>query len=168
MEKLKERLALAERAVSKLEELASMDEWTEVERDAMIQRFEFSYEILWKCAKDYLRVFEGIDAASPRRVIRECQRIGILSAEQTEMALRMSGDRNLTTHTYDEEFAVELSARMKDYGKLLRNWLEKIRFDRKKLKKIPVKSYAIMFSNDRHSPNRDFVFPILFDDSGNW
>ena len=32
MEKLKERLALAERAVSKLEELASMDEWTEVER----------------------------------------------------------------------------------------------------------------------------------------
>ena len=67
MEKLKERLALAERAVSKLEELASMDEWTEVERDAMIQRFEFSYEILWKCAKDYLRVFEGIDAASPRR-----------------------------------------------------------------------------------------------------
>ena len=81
MEKLKERLALAERAVSKLEELASMDEWTEVERDAMIQRFEFSYEILWKCA-------------------------------------------------YDEEFAVELSARMKDYGELLRNWLEKIRFDR--------------------------------------
>lgn len=37
MEKLKERLALAERVVSKLEELASKDEWTEVERDAMIQ-----------------------------------------------------------------------------------------------------------------------------------
>ena len=27
--------------------------------------------------------------------------------------------------------------------------------------KIPVKSYAIMFSNDRHSPNRDFVYSIL-------
>lgn len=25
------------------------------------------------------------------------------------------------------------------------------------IQKIPVKSYAIMFSNDRHSPNRDFV-----------
>ncbi len=24
--------------------------------------------------------------------------------------------------------------------------------------KIPVKSYAIMFSNDRYSPNRDFVY----------
>ncbi len=69
---------------------------------------------------------EGIDAASPRRVIRECQRLGILFPEQTEMALYMSGDRNLTTHIYDEEFAVELSARMKDYGKLLRTWLKKI------------------------------------------
>jgi len=53
-------------------------------------------------------------------------KIGILSAEQTEMYLRMSGDRNLTIHPYDEEFAVKLSARMKDYGKLLRNWLGKI------------------------------------------
>ena len=34
--------------------------------------------------------------------------------------------------------------------------------------KIPVKSYAIMLRNDRHSPNRDFVFSILFDDTGNW
>ena len=34
--------------------------------------------------------------------------------------------------------------------------------------KIPVKSYAIVLSNDRYSPNRDFVFPILFDDTGNW
>lgn len=25
-----------------------------------------------------------------------------------------------------------------------------------------------MLSNDRHSPNRDFLFPILFDDTGNW
>lgn len=42
------------------------------------------------------------------------------------MSLRMSEDRNLTIHPYDEEFAVELPARMKDDGKLLRNWLEKI------------------------------------------
>lgn len=126
MEKLRERLSLAERAVSKLEELVSHNEWTEVERDAMIQRFGFSYEIVWKCAKDYLRVVEDIDAASPRRVIRDCQRIGMLSAEQTEMALRMSGDRNLTTHTYDEDFAILLACRMKDYGRLLRVWLDKI------------------------------------------
>lgn len=34
--------------------------------------------------------------------------------------------------------------------------------------KIPVKSYAVILSNDSYSPNRDFVFPILFDDTGNW
>lgn len=36
MEKLRERLALAERAVSKLEELSSRNEWTEVERAAIV------------------------------------------------------------------------------------------------------------------------------------
>lgn len=66
MEKLNERMILAEHAVTKLEELLSQEEWTEIERDAMIQRFEFSYEILWKCAKDYLRIFEDIDSASTR------------------------------------------------------------------------------------------------------
>lgn len=126
MEKLNERMILAERAVTKLEELLSQEEWTEIERDAMIQRFEFSYEILWKCAKDYLRIFEDIDSASPRRVIRDCHRVGILSMEQTEMALRMAGDRKLTTHTYDEAFAMLLTSRMKDYGRLLREWLDKL------------------------------------------
>ena len=46
--------------------------------------------------------------------------------------------------------------------------INSLRYPYNILYKIPVKSYAIMFSNDRHSPNRDFVFPILFDDTGNW
>lgn len=37
---------------------------------------------------------------------------------------------SVLNYEISEEFAVELSARMKDYGKLLRTWLEKIRFDR--------------------------------------
>ena len=36
MEKLRERLSLAERAVSKLEELVSHNEWTEVELAAIV------------------------------------------------------------------------------------------------------------------------------------
>lgn len=46
--------------------------------------------------------------------------------------------------------------------------INSLRYPYNILYKIPVKSYAIMFSNDRHSPNRDFVCPILFDDAGNW
>ena len=49
-----------------------------MERDALIQRFEFSFELLWKCAKEYLYVEEGIDAASPKKVIRCCRELGLL------------------------------------------------------------------------------------------
>ena len=126
MERLIERVTLANKALDRLAELAGKEAVSDVERDALIQRFEFSYELLWKCAKDYLRVNEGLDSASPRRVIRDCHVAGLLSDEETEMALRMAADRNLTVHTYDEDFAQKLSVRIADYAKLLRTWLDRM------------------------------------------
>ena len=58
MERLKERIVLAGQALQRLHELALRVDLTEVERDALIQRFEFSFEIVWKVAKDYLSVEE--------------------------------------------------------------------------------------------------------------
>lgn len=111
----------------KLHELTIKEDMTEVERDAMIQRFEFSFEILWKCAKEYLFVHEGIDVASPKKVIRACREIGMFDENQTKTALIMADDRNLTTHTYDEEFAENMAKRMERYDQLLHDWLDEIK-----------------------------------------
>lgn len=126
MEKMRERFELASKALIKLSELIDKDELSEVERDALIQRFEFSYELLWKCGKDYLRVQEGIDSASPRKVMRDCRVVGILSNDEVQIALKMVEDRNLTAHTYDEEFAIELVGRMKTYFNLMKVWLDRM------------------------------------------
>ncbi|MGM9517652.1 HI0074 family nucleotidyltransferase substrate-binding subunit [Acidaminococcus timonensis] len=126
MEKIQERFELAQKALNKLHELASKTELNDVERDALIQRFEFSFEILWKCAKEYLYTEEGIDAASPKKVIRYCRELGILDEEQTVQALQMADDRNLTTHTYDESFAKAVVERIREYDPLLQTWLEKL------------------------------------------
>ncbi len=126
MEKIQERFELAQKALNKLHELASKTELNDVERDALIQRFEFSFEILWKCAKEYLYTEEGIDAASPKKVIRCCRELGILDEEQTTQALQMADDRNLTTHTYDESFAKAVVERIREYDPLLQTWLEKL------------------------------------------
>ena len=115
MEKIQERLELAQKVLNKLHELASKTELSDVERDALIQRFEFSFEILWKCAKEYLYAEEGIDAASPKKVIRCCRELGL-----------MAEDRNLTTHTYDELFARAVVKRIRAYDHLLQNWLENL------------------------------------------
>lgn len=80
MEKIQERIKTA---LVKLHELAVKSDLSEVERDALIQRFEFSFELLWKCVKEYLYVEEGIDAASPKKVIRCCWELGLLDEGQT-------------------------------------------------------------------------------------
>lgn len=50
-------------------------------RDATIQRFEFTYELLWKTLKIYLQDIHGVRAVSPRQVFKEAYSLGTGSVE---------------------------------------------------------------------------------------
>ncbi|MCL6594505.1 MAG: nucleotidyltransferase substrate binding protein [Alicyclobacillus sp.] len=80
-------------------------------RDATVQRFEYTFEAVWKAAKQYLSDMEGIDQASPKGVVRSCREVGVLSPADAELALEMADDRNLTVHTYNEELAEDIYER---------------------------------------------------------
>ena len=54
MERLKGRNAVAEQAFNTFEEVMEIIEPTTIERDAAIQRFEFTFEAIWKTAKQML------------------------------------------------------------------------------------------------------------------
>ena len=126
-ESMKKRFQGAEKALTKLHEGGQKDSLTEMERDGLIQRFEFAFEIMWKCGKDYLLDREGLDVASPKKVIRSLREVGLFSDEETEQALKMVDDRNLTAHTYDETMAVALAQRIIEYEKLLLEWLMRMK-----------------------------------------
>lgn len=113
-------------ALARLHEVVIRDDLSDLERDGLIQRFEFCFEILWKCAKDYLREVEGIDAASPKNVIRMSRNVGLLTDEETEQALAMVNDRNSTSHMYDENMAVLLADHIKEYETLMQRWYQKM------------------------------------------
>ena len=113
------RMETAGRALEKLHEGVAKGELTEMERDGLIQRFEFCFEIMWKCGKDYLLDREGLVVASPKKVIRALYEVGLLNAAETESTLQMVDDRNMTAHTYDEKYAIELAERIKGYEKIL-------------------------------------------------
>ena len=127
MESMTERMKKAGDALVRLHEVAIRDELSDLERDGFIQRFEFCFEILWKCAKDYLRDVEGLDAASPKKVIRMSREVGLLTDEETEQALEMANDRNQTSHMYDEQMAIELVERIKGYDALMQRWYRKMK-----------------------------------------
>lgn len=125
MERFEKDLVTSTRVLQKLQELATRNVGTlsEMDRDAMIKRFEFCFELVWKTAKDYLWEIEGIEAASPKKVIRVCREQALLTTEEAMFALQMTDDRNLTAHTYDEIFAQAMAACIKNYANLLEAWL---------------------------------------------
>jgi len=94
-------------------------------RDAAIQRFEYTFEALWKFLKDYLNVHEGIIANSPKSCFREIFSLGFLNEEETVKCLEMTDRRNDTSHTYKEKIAQIIYEKIPGYYKLMRTLLEK-------------------------------------------
>ena len=78
---------------------------TEIERAGIIQFFEMTIELSWKLLKDYLEAME-YEVKSPRETIKQSFQHGII--ENGHVWIDALSDRNLTTHTYDEELAVKM------------------------------------------------------------
>lgn len=102
MERLRERLEVARRALATLSELVGESDVSPIVRDAAIQRFEYSHEAVWKAAQRFLTVVEGIQTGSPKQTVRESRSVELLGSEAARTALAMADDRNLTVHTYNE------------------------------------------------------------------
>jgi len=72
----------------------------EVFEMALIQAFEFAFELAWKTMKDFLQAEGYENVVSPRGVIKEFYANGYI--QDGELWLKALNDRNKTTHTYDE------------------------------------------------------------------
>lgn len=118
MARLAERLAIAKRALKVLDEILK-EPITDIVRDAAIQRFEFTFEAVWKFAQLYLREKEGVVLGSPKSVFRACLDAGIFDATETELALNMVDDRNLTSHTYNEKLSQQIFKKLASHYKLM-------------------------------------------------
>jgi len=125
LERLIEKLTIAKKAVLTLQALEK-EAYSEIVRDASIQRFEYSFEAVWKAAKQYLKEVEGLDISSPKGVIRACFQIQILDEKQTELALEMVDDRNLTSHTYNEAVSDKIYVRIDIYRQIMLEWLTQL------------------------------------------
>ena len=73
-------------------------------RDACIQRFEFCVELSWKTAVKAL----GLEIKSPNVAIRDMARNNLI--DNTDLWFDLLVARNKTSHTYDEDVAVEVYA----------------------------------------------------------
>ena len=94
-------------ALNRLNEgISSIDKKSDLERDGLIQRFEFTFELAWKTLKGIFED-EGLTGLnSPKTVLREAFSAGLI--EDEELWLLMLNDRNSTSHVYNEKLAIEI------------------------------------------------------------
>ena len=128
MERLKERIKQTEKALGAFNEILK-EPYSKIVRDAAIQRFEFTLETLWKLAQRYILLQNGIEAGSPKTVIRSCFQAALLNEKQTEILLIAIDDRNLTAHTYNEELAEKIYKNLFNYRPVFDCLFQKISKD---------------------------------------
>lgn len=122
MERIEQRQLSAFQALTAFFEALSMEKSTVI-RDACILRFQLAFEATWKYAQAYLKQEDGIEVASPRKVVRSCFEAGYLSENITEICLEMIDDRNLVVHTYDQELAEAIYEDLPRFAEALKTWL---------------------------------------------
>lgn len=102
-ERSRQRFENFTRALDLLREALAipMDELSDLEREGLVQRFHYTFELAWQVLADALER-EGVvlDMATPRRAVREAFATGLL--DDGQIWFDMIEDRNRTVHTYDE------------------------------------------------------------------
>ena len=102
-----------EAAFGKLAEFKKLYDGSEIHRAGVIQAFEFTFEQCWKAIQKKAGL-EGLNLASPKKSIEWAMTNGWIPATKESKWIEMMNDRNLTSHTYRDQTAREVAARILD------------------------------------------------------
>lgn len=124
----KQRLANYRRAFAQLSsavDLAQTRELSELERQGLIQAFEFTHELAWNVMKDYFLYQGNTTITGSRDAIREAFEKGLV--EDGEGWMEMIRSRNRTAYAYNEKVAAEIAGRVIGrYRALFQRFLERM------------------------------------------
>lgn len=122
-----QRLSNFSKALAQLDEameLMQLRQLSRLEKQGVIQAFEYSYELAWNTLKDFL-LWQGIEGIiGSRDTIREAFSQGLI--EEGQGWMNMLADRNRTSHTYNEETAEAILSNISQQHHILLKALERV------------------------------------------
>ena len=101
-----QRFSNFRRALAQLAEavdLSRVRELSRLERQGVIQAFEFTHELAWNVLKDYLQDQGNPDIKGAKDATRAAFKVQLITDGEAWMAMIQS--RNISSHTYDERTA---------------------------------------------------------------
>lgn len=124
----KQRFENYEKAFSKLKEAVDLyaENANDLEKEGIIQRFEFTHELAWKVMKDFLQgkgIMEVIGSRDATRYAFQNELI-----ENGDAWMEMIESRNKTVHTYQESILIEVYLKIiNSYYPLFSNFYNKMK-----------------------------------------
>ena len=87
-------------------ELRQQRALSNLEKQGVIQAFEFTHELAWNVLKDYLQDQGNQNIKGSKNATREAFKVALIADGEQWMAMIQS--RNISSHTYNEHIAEEL------------------------------------------------------------
>lgn len=87
-------------------ELSGQRALSGLEKQGVIQAFEFTHELAWNMLKDYLQDQGNQNVKGSKDATREAFKVALIANGEQWMAMIQS--RNISSHTYNENTAEEL------------------------------------------------------------
>lgn len=112
MNRLNQRKQDYTNALKRLKEALKENE-SEIVIDGVLHRYEFTFELAWKCMKDYME-YLGLESktGSPREIIQLAYKQNII--DNGEIWIQMMISRNGLSHLYDEGTSREIYKDIKE------------------------------------------------------
>lgn len=96
----------------------------QLDKDGVIQRFEFVFELVWKTLKDYAEDKGRFDGVSPKDAFRVAADLGLIDNPLIWFDFLRS--RNEATHLYNEQKAEEIFVQIPNFIDSVENLISKI------------------------------------------
>lgn len=96
-------------------------------RNGQAQKFEYTLELCWKAIKEYLKQNEGIDEASPKKVVKAFYLSGYMPEDDYLTLNQAIDDRNKLSHIYEQGEFDLIVARLPQHAALLQRVLETLK-----------------------------------------
>lgn len=106
----KQRFDNYSKALRQLTKFIEKGELNDLEKQGLIQCFEYSYELAWNTMKDLFEMQGEMSIMGSRDAFRLAFKRGLI--EDGEVWMEMIKSRVLTSHTYNEDVADEISGKI--------------------------------------------------------
>ena len=96
-----------EKALNQLTKFIEKGKLNEIERQGLIQAFEYTYELAWNSIKDYFESQGEVNIIGSRDAFRLAFKRGLV--ENGDVWMEMINSRIATSHTYNEDVAEQIA-----------------------------------------------------------